>query len=100
MKLYHHGIKGQKWGIRRYQNEDGSLTDTGKKRYKISLIKKATLNDANEIYKTLSKDDRSKLNSQYNGQQEKFMDDDFIYDRASFNHLCINMVMFLFHYSI
>ncbi len=30
--LYHHGIKGQKWGIRRYQNEDGSLTPEGKKR--------------------------------------------------------------------
>ena len=32
-ELYHHGIQGQKWGIRRYQNEDGSLTDAGKKRY-------------------------------------------------------------------
>lgn len=32
-ELYHHGIKGQKWGIRRYQNEDGSLTEAGKKRY-------------------------------------------------------------------
>lgn len=31
--IYHHGIKGQKWGIRRYQNEDGSLTAAGKKRY-------------------------------------------------------------------
>ena len=32
-ELYHHGILGQKWGIRRYQNEDGSLTEEGKKRY-------------------------------------------------------------------
>lgn len=31
--LCHHGILGQKWGIRRYQNKDGSLTDAGKKRY-------------------------------------------------------------------
>ena len=31
--LWHSGIKGQKWGIRRYQNEDGSLTEEGKKRY-------------------------------------------------------------------
>lgn len=31
-ELYHHGIKGQKWGIRRFQNEDGSYTDAGKKR--------------------------------------------------------------------
>lgn len=32
-ELYHHGIKGQKWGIRRYQNPDGSLTPEGRKRY-------------------------------------------------------------------
>lgn len=31
--LYHHGILGQKWGIRRYQNDDGSLTVAGKERY-------------------------------------------------------------------
>lgn len=32
-ELYHHGIKGQKWGIRRFQNKDGSLTAAGRKRY-------------------------------------------------------------------
>lgn len=31
--LTHHGIKGQRWGIRRYQNKDGSLTPAGRKRY-------------------------------------------------------------------
>ena len=30
--LTHHGIKGQKWGIRRFQNEDGTLTELGRKR--------------------------------------------------------------------
>ena len=32
-ELYHWGIKGMRWGIRRYQNADGTLTDQGKKRY-------------------------------------------------------------------
>ena len=32
--LQHHGIKGMKWGVRRYQNKDGTLTNAGKKRYK------------------------------------------------------------------
>lgn len=32
-ELYHHGIKGMKWGVRRYQKKDGSITEAGKKRY-------------------------------------------------------------------
>lgn len=31
--LMHHGIKGQRWGVRRFRNTDGTLTDAGKKRY-------------------------------------------------------------------
>ena len=31
--LQHHGIKGMKWGVRRFRNEDGTLTDAGKSRY-------------------------------------------------------------------
>jgi hypothetical protein len=41
-KLYHHGISGQKWGVRRYQNEDGTLTEAGKKRYGKEYEKLAT----------------------------------------------------------
>ena len=32
-QLWHWGVKGMKWGVRRYQNADGSLTDAGKRRY-------------------------------------------------------------------
>lgn len=31
--IYHHGILGQRWGIRRFQNEDGTLTEEGRRRY-------------------------------------------------------------------
>lgn len=37
--LTHHGIKGQRWGVRRYQNPDGTLTEDGKKKYAKSIVK-------------------------------------------------------------
>ncbi len=39
-ELQHHGILGMKWGVRRYQNADGSLTPAGKKRYSSGTTKK------------------------------------------------------------
>ena len=48
-ELYHWGIKGQKWGVRRYQNKDGTLTDAGKKRYD------EMSDDAKEAYDMRSK---------------------------------------------
>lgn len=41
-ELYHWGIKGMKWGVRRYQNKDGTLTPAGKKRYADDNAQKQT----------------------------------------------------------
>lgn len=38
-ELMHHGVVGMKWGVRRYQNKDGSLTAAGKKRYEKEMAK-------------------------------------------------------------
>lgn len=40
-ELYHHGIKGQKWGLRRFQQENGTLTSAGRERYADAIAKSA-----------------------------------------------------------
>ncbi len=47
--LAHHGILGQRWGVRRYQNADGTLTNAGKKRYAKSIAKATSLDEASKI---------------------------------------------------
>ncbi len=59
-ELYHHGIKGQKWGVRRYQNEDGTLTSAGKARY--------GKNSANE----LTEDERMDMLFESNKLKKKY----------------------------
>lgn len=39
-ELYHYGIKGMKWGVRRYQNYDGTYTQRGLKRYYDDVTKR------------------------------------------------------------
>lgn len=50
-ELYHHGTKGQKWGIRQYQNSDGSLTPLGRIHYGVGEAKKG-LGKAASVAKT------------------------------------------------
>lgn len=59
--LYHHGIKGQKWGVRRYRNKDGSLTPAGKKRY----------NDMSEDARTASEIRQKKVSQMTNAELKK-----------------------------
>lgn len=54
-ELFHWGIKGQKWGIRRYQNEDGTLTKEGKQRYRVNSVgeyRKRQLDSAKSVSET------------------------------------------------
>ena len=59
-ELFHHGVKGMHWGVRRYQNKDGSLTAAGRKRYSADLKKdlnETNILDKKSIDKTIKKRD-------------------------------------------
>lgn len=62
-ELYHHGIKGQKWGRRRFQNKDGTLTPAGKKRYERDAMEKGYKNfdEGSGVYYKKNKKGRENL---------------------------------------
>lgn len=71
-ELTHWGVKGMKWGVRRYQNKDGSLTPAGKKRYdswsddakSVSSLKKKSVKEmSNAELKRLN--ERTRLEQEY-----------------------------------
>lgn len=70
-ELYHYGVKGQKWGVRRYQNKDGSLTTAGRKR-------------RNEFYDT-EKSVVNKLSNSYSKFVKKPIDISEIKSRGNVN---------------
>lgn len=64
-QLFHHGIKGQKWGVRRYQNKDGSLTPAGRKRY---------ADDTTGSYRDTAKSNRQKYKSAKRAAIDRYSD--------------------------
>ena len=79
--LAHHGIKGQRWGVRRFQNADGSLTAAGKKRINKQYAKEAKAGDKklqeqyDAMYLKAYNQAADKMNSggiqKFNADQEK-----------------------------
>ena len=61
--LQHHGIKGQKWGVRRYRNEDGTLTSAGKKRAKTLSDSKRVKAIRKKKIKNMSNDELREANN-------------------------------------
>lgn len=81
-ELYHHGVKGQKWGERRYQYQDGSYTPEGKRHYGIGTRasgtkpnRKTIVNDYNKTYQKefqkLAKDRKKMTSAQLQAATKK-----------------------------
>lgn len=86
--LAHYGIMGQRWGIRRFQNEDRTLTEAGKRRYSIGLFRSHSKND--DDYAIRTQIDREKtarnLDARLRKAEEKAdAANDRLYEAENFN---------------
>lgn len=74
-EIYHHGVLGMKWGVRRYQNKDGSLTSAGKRHRKndLSGMSNEDLIKANQRY-NLERTYRNNQNSRKLESTKKLVD--------------------------
>ena len=82
-ELYHHGIKGMRWGIRRWQNEDGSLTPEGVEHYR-KVSQKGWTKKARESASSILKDHQKRKSDEAderinNIAKNKDADEQFVY---------------------
>ena len=92
--IKHHGIKGQKWGVRRFQNKDGSLTPKGLKRYKDEVnSKERTIKKGTELQTiTRGQYDHSKTSrlytayTDYDKNMYKDLMGNFMYEGRGYNN--------------
>ena len=72
-ELFHYGVKGMRWGVRRYQNKDGSLTPLGKRHYlDQNSVREAfrTEKGVQKVVDSFSKEDRAKFG--FDDDKEKY----------------------------
>ena len=86
--LYHHGVPGQKWGVRRYQNEDGTLTAEGREHYglvgskernSVRAAKKKSIEAYNAYRKNKSAENKEafkKARHEYNSKHLSYLNSD------------------------
>ncbi len=69
-EIYHHGILGMKWGVRRFQNADGSLTEAGKRR-----VEKTDAKWAHKNYEKIASKARKEVSEELNQYGRELLSD-------------------------